>query len=106
MDAFNFDDQLQDADYVFTGEGQTDPQSLQGKAVFGILRHANVYNVPVLCISGALKEGYQKLYDYGVCGCYSIVNSPIAYPQAFQLARRNLYNTTYSLVKTLCTKRK
>lgn len=106
LDAVNFDDQLQDADYVFTGEGQTDAQSLQGKAVFGILRHANVYNVPVLCISGALKEGYQKLYDYGVCGCYSIVNSPIAYPQAFQLARRNLYNTTYSLVKTLCTKRK
>ena len=62
-------------------------------------------NVPLVCISGALKEGYQKLYDYGVSGCYSIISSPMPYPQAFQLARRNLYNTTYSLVKTICANR-
>ena len=101
LDAVDFDDLLVDADCVFTGEGQTDAQSLQGKAVFGILKHAKEYNVPLIVVSGALREGYQKLYDYGVSGCYSIVNSPIAYPQAFQLARRNLYNTTYSLVKTM-----
>ena len=105
LNAVKFDEMLVSANYVFTGEGQTDAQSLQGKAVFGILKHANKFDVPVLCVSGALKDGYQKLYDYGVCGCYSIINCPMAYPQAFQLARRNLYNTTYSLVKTLCAKR-
>lgn len=102
LDAVSFDELLQDADCVFTGEGQTDAQSLQGKAVFGILKHTKEKDVPLFVVSGALKEGYQKLYDYGVSGCYSIVNSPIAYPQAFQLARRNLYNTTYSIVKTIC----
>ncbi|MDD6467533.1 MAG: glycerate kinase [Erysipelotrichaceae bacterium] len=105
LDAVHFDEEIKDADVIFTGEGQTDAQSLQGKAVFGILKHAKEQNVPLLCLSGALKEGYQKLYDYGASGCYSILNSPMPYPQAFQLSRRNLYNTTYSLVKTMVSVR-
>ena len=44
LDTIHFDDLLQDADLVITGEGSADRQTLMGKLPFGILQRCRVRN--------------------------------------------------------------
>ena len=69
LDTIHFDELLQDADLVITGEGSADRQTLMGKLPYGILQRAQphpltpspkgegeVYNVPVMLIAGRIAD--------------------------------------------------
>lgn len=60
LDIIGFDHYLKDADIVITGEGSLDHQSLNGKAISGIIKRAAKYEVPVIIICGK-KEKDLKL---------------------------------------------
>lgn len=47
-----FDEALQNADMVITGEGSIDEQTLQGKAPFGVAFKAKEKNIPVIALAG------------------------------------------------------
>ena len=64
LDAIHFDDLLQDADLVITGEGSADRQTLMGKLPFGILQRAQRHDVPVMLIAGRIADE-QQLLDAG-----------------------------------------
>ena len=64
LDTIRFDDLLQDADLVITGEGSADCQTLMGKLPFGILQRAQKHNVPVMLITGRIADE-QQLLDAG-----------------------------------------
>ncbi len=64
LDSIHFDDLLQDADLVITGEGSADCQTLMGKLPFGILQRAQKHNVPVMLIAGRIADE-QQLLDAG-----------------------------------------
>lgn len=49
-----FDRMIEGCDYVITGEGKFDCQSLFGKTVSGVLSHAEKKGVPVVCFVGCL----------------------------------------------------
>ena len=53
-------------DYIITGEGKIDDQTLSGKVIHGILELANQYNVPVIAICGALEADRAKLEEEGL----------------------------------------
>jgi len=101
LETADFVSMLEDCDLVITGEGKTDAQTLQGKAVFGISKAAKEANVPVICISGSVIDGYQELYNHGIIGVYSISKEPSTDVDAIKNARKNLYDFTYSLTKTI-----
>ena len=61
LDAIHFDDLLQDADLVITGEGSADRQTLMGKLPFGILQRAQRHDVPVMLIAGRIADEQQLL---------------------------------------------
>ena len=48
---------IQDADLVLTGEGSLDAQSLEGKAVSGVVRLARECAVPVIVLAGRVSAG-------------------------------------------------
>lgn len=48
---------VQDADLVLTGEGSLDAQSLEGKAVSGVVRLARECAVPVIILAGRVDAG-------------------------------------------------
>ena len=50
------------ADFIITGEGKSDSQTLMGKVPFGVLRHSG--GVPVLLLSGRIDDA-QALLDAG-----------------------------------------
>jgi glycerate kinase len=51
-----FDDMLQHADLVITGEGASDTQTLMGKLPSIVLRHAQKAGVPVVLASGRIED--------------------------------------------------
>ena len=64
LDTIHFDDLLQDTDFVITGEGSADRQTLMGKLPFGILQRAQRNHVPVMLIAGRIADK-QLLLDAG-----------------------------------------
>jgi len=64
MDTIRFDNLLQDADLVITGEGAADRQTMMGKLPFGILKRAQRQHVPVMLIAGRIADE-QLLVDAG-----------------------------------------
>ena len=66
------------ADFVITGEGRIDEQTLNGKAPFGVAQLAKKQKKPVIGVAGTLGNGYEKLYDAGFDLLVSIVNKPIS----------------------------
>lgn len=51
-----FDQRIQGAERIITGEGKSDNQTLMGKVPHGVLRHAQAQNIPVWLLSGAIDD--------------------------------------------------
>ena len=51
LDALHFNEKLQGADLVITGEGKMDAQTIMGKAPMGVLKAAQRKNIPVIGIA-------------------------------------------------------
>ncbi|HWJ02426.1 MAG TPA: glycerate kinase [Verrucomicrobiae bacterium] len=84
LEAANIDELVRGADLVITGEGQTDQQTLFGKAPVGVAEVADKYGVPVVCISGGLGQDYELLYKKGFTSLFSIVEGPMSLDQAMK----------------------
>jgi len=59
-------DAMQGADWVITGEGSFDSQSLQGKVVSGICRLAKDKGVKVAVVAGQVKVGKKECQAFGI----------------------------------------
>ena len=57
---FNFEKEATDADYIFTGEGKIDKQTLYGKTIFGIAQIAKKHNVPIIAITGSIDDDIKE----------------------------------------------
>lgn len=64
LDACHFENIIRDADYVITGEGKIDRQTLMGKAPAGVLRRAKALGIPTIAVGGAI-EWCKELEDSG-----------------------------------------
>jgi glycerate kinase len=71
LDVVNFNSIAAGADYVITGEGRLDSQSLRGKVIIGIAKRAKMINVPVIAIVGDIGSNIQTAYDMGVTAIFS-----------------------------------
>ncbi|MCM1041629.1 MAG: glycerate kinase [Bacteroides sp.] len=72
LDFARFDRLLQNADCVFTGEGRLDSQSLHGKALSGIARHAKKAGVPVIALAGEVSANTDELKRMGISAAYAV----------------------------------
>ncbi len=66
LDKLNFNDILQGAELVVTGEGQIDEQTIYNKAPIGVAKAARKAGIPVLAICALLGEGYKEVFDHGI----------------------------------------
>lgn len=56
LECQHFDDILEGADMVFTGEGRMDKQTLMNKAPLGVLRHAMQKGIPIAGLAGKVED--------------------------------------------------
>lgn len=86
LDAAHFDEKLDGAAVVFTGEGRVDPQTLGGKVINGVLRAARRRGVRVVVLAGGIQpEGYDLL-AHGATAMLSIVDRPMTLAEAQERA--------------------
>ncbi|WP_027855742.1 glycerate kinase [Marinobacterium litorale] len=93
LDAVQFDQRLQDADLVLTGEGRIDRQSVRGKTIQGVARHARAQNVPCIAVGGSVPVDPQTLdllSDEGIAAVFPILPAAISLEQALSCAAENL----------------
>src|SRR5699024_3214367 len=76
-EAIHLEEAIERADLVITGEGQSDEQTLYGKAPGYVASLANQYHVPVVLLSGSLTGDFDLLRDH-FSGCFSIINEPLS----------------------------
>lgn len=71
VEAVGLAEAVKGADFVFTGEGAMDRQTLMGKTLSGVARAAA--GVPIVAFAGRLGEGVEELYSHGFVGLVPIV---------------------------------
>jgi glycerate kinase len=110
LDTIHFDDLLQDADLVITGEGSADRQTLMGKLPFGILQRcrsvarnlqrAQNHHIPVMLIAGRIADE-QLLLDAGFfrVACINPPDLPLEIALQPTTAKENIIRTAMELTK-------
>ena len=67
------EERMAGADYVFTGEGSIDGQTLFGKTPFGVASIAKKYSIPVIAFAGRIGNGVEPLYENGFTSIVGIL---------------------------------
>ncbi|GAB0170688.1 glycerate kinase [Lysinibacillus sp. CTST325] len=84
MNAVQLKKQLKGAEFVMTGEGKSDRQTLHGKAPIGVAKAATLANVQAILLSGAIDENDKPaLLEYFTV-VESLVDENISVQQAMQ----------------------
>ena len=89
LELVEFDRKAAGADFILTGEGRSDDQSLAGKLPGAVARHARKLGIPAILVSGALGPGSEEL-EKEFAACFSIAAGPGPLPEALGAAPRNL----------------
>lgn len=101
LDTVDFIKKIQGADYIFTGEGKIDSQSLRGKVVIGVSRVAKEYGVPVIAIVGGAEGDMQGAYNEGVSAIFTINKLPKDFSVSRYDSEENLQFTMDNLLRIL-----
>ncbi|HPP76347.1 MAG TPA: glycerate kinase [Armatimonadota bacterium] len=99
LDVTRFDDRINDAHLILTGEGRVDRQTAFGKVISGVLKRAKRAGVPVVVIAGGVGEGSELLYPLGATGIFSIAPGPITLEESINSTRELLSRTAENIVR-------
>lgn len=90
---------LDGADWLITGEGRSDVQTLHGKAPFIACRHARAAGVPATLLSGGVDGDALARLGEHFSGCFSPAPGPITLDVAIRDAARLLTNEAEQLAR-------
>lgn len=99
LETVHFDDLLEGTDFVYTGEGKIDGQSLRGKVVIGVARKAKAKGVKVIAIVGDIGDDIENAYKEGVTGIFSTNRVAVPYKEARPRAKSDLRLTVDNLLR-------
>jgi len=97
-------DHLNKIDYIITGEGKMDEQTLHGKVVHYICDQAKPYNVPVLGICGTLDLDLDQQDRLGLKYATSILPRPIDLLEAKPHTYNYIYHTSFNMANLVSLK--
>ena len=96
-----FDEVVTGADFVLTGEGKMDGQSLRGKVPIGVARRCQKKKVPVIAIVGSTGRGIENIYKNGISAVFSTIREAVPFEIAKKTCREDLFFTVESLMRAL-----
>jgi glycerate kinase len=101
MEITSFNEALEKATLVITGEGSIDEQTLQGKGPYGVANRAKAKNIPVIGIAGKIPlETNEKLNEYFNV-LLAIGNEPTDIPTALKRTKDNLIRVSKGISELL-----
>jgi glycerate kinase len=101
LDTVKFDEIIEDADMIFTGEGRIDSQSLRGKVVIGVGKRAKNKNIPVTVIAGGAANNIDDAYDMGVTSIFTINRLPEDFEISRHKSKENLEATIDNIIRLI-----
>ena len=107
LDIVKFEALAADCDYIITGEGKLDSQSLRGKVVIGVAQRAKAMEKSVIAIVGGADDGdIGQAYEMGVTAVFPINRLP----QDFSVSRyhsvENLSYTADNIMRLLAAEQR
>ncbi len=88
MELIRFEERIAGADFILTGEGKLDEQTLSGKVIAGVSRRARNQGVPVIGICGTTDLSYEQEEELGIVAGFSIAPGPCSLEQAMANAEK------------------
>lgn len=103
MNAVKLEECLKNADYVITGEGRLDGQSLMGKVPVGVAQLAKKYDVPVIAVAGGISQDAGKCHDMGIDAFFSILPGAMKLEEAMEknTAVRNITQAAEEVMRLI-----
>ena len=97
----DFDSQTKDADWIITGEGKLDGQTLSGKTINGVLNSAKKHNIPVAALCGSVDISIADQENLGLDYVASILGGLSNLEQAIASSRQNLIKSAYNYARII-----
>jgi glycerate kinase len=101
LDMLNFDERLKDVDLVITGEGRMDWQSSYGKVPSGVGKRCKKAGIPAIAIVGSLLDGYQNIYENGICSIVTTVNGIMSLEEAISRSEELYKDAAYRILRAI-----
>lgn len=101
IDAVMLKEKLTGTDFVITGEGGCDFQTVKGKTPYGVAKTAQQFGIPAIILAGQVGTGAEALYDHGVTGIFTLVNGPVSLDYAMKHADRLIEEAIERIVHCL-----
>ncbi len=84
LQAVKLEERIKGADFVITGEGRIDSQSVMGKAPTGVSKICAKNAIPVIALAGCVADDAGATHDYGISALFSTINYPIDLEKAME----------------------
>ncbi len=95
------EEKIKNSNYVITGEGSVDGQTIFGKTPVGVSKIAKKYNVPVIVVAGKIGNDIEPIYDEGVVSIFSILQEVTDLEKALEDGKENLEKTLENIARLL-----
>ena len=102
MEQTHFAEKLEGVNWIFTGEGKIDEQTLQGKLIAGIANAAQSRGIPVVALCGALLVSPEDIRRIGLSYATSIINRPMTLDEAIANAYNGVKDASQQLTHLFC----
>lgn len=97
----DFDQQIQNADWIITGEGKLDDQTFSGKTITGVIESAQQQHIPVAVFCGATDLSIEAQEKLGVQYVNAITKGASSLEDAMKHSYENLKYAVYNFVKAI-----
>ena len=95
------EEKIKDCDFVFTGEGSIDSQTIYGKTPIGVAKLAKKYNKPVIAFAGKIGEGVENLYDNGINSIIGILPEICTLEEALKDGNKNMEKAVENIARII-----
>ncbi|PKB00414.1 glycerate kinase [Flavobacteriaceae bacterium MAR_2009_75] len=97
----NFDQVIEGADWIITGEGQLDGQTLSGKTIDGVVSSAAKHGIPVAAFCGSVAITQAQQNELGIVYTASIIKGISTLEQAMKKSFANLEFASYNFAQLI-----
>ena len=94
-------EKIKNADFLFTGEGSIDSQTIYGKTPMGVAKVAKEQGVKNIAFAGKVGGGVENLYRIGINSIFSIMRGVSSLEDALRDGKENLELTVENLVRII-----
>ncbi|MDC6366173.1 MULTISPECIES: glycerate kinase [Flavobacteriaceae] len=101
MEMANFEEALVGVDWVITGEGQLDNQTLAGKTINGVIKSAKAKNIPVAAFCGSVSITIAQMQEMGLDYAISILTQIGSLEEAKANSDANLELASFNFAQLL-----